>query len=81
MVNNQSIYTVTHENKDPALMDNWVSLHYIGSQNYEQERILWRKTLLQWQTFWVSETQFYKKGYYSDYITNENVLELLQKKH
>ena len=40
------------ENKDLALMDNWVSLHYIGSQNYEEERILWRKTLLQsWQTF------------------------------
>ena len=53
MVNNPKyIYGHQWKNKDLALMDNWVSLHYIGSQNYEQERILWRKTLLQpWQTF------------------------------
>ena len=53
MVNNERyIHGHQWKNKDLALMDNWVSLHYIGSQNYEEERILWRKTLLQpWQTF------------------------------
>ena len=52
MVNNERyIHGHQWKNKDLALMDNWVSLHYIGSQNYEEERIFWRKTLLQpWQT-------------------------------
>ena len=50
MMTDRYLYGHQWKQKDLALMDNWVSLHYIGSQNYEQERILWRKTLLQpWQ--------------------------------
>jgi alpha-ketoglutarate-dependent taurine dioxygenase len=51
MLTDRYLYGHQWKQKDLALMDNWVSLHYIGSQNYEQERILWRKTLLQpWHT-------------------------------
>jgi hypothetical protein len=51
MMTDRYLYGHQWKQKDLALMDNWVSLHYIGSQNYEQERILWRKTLLQpWHT-------------------------------
>ena len=50
MMTDRYLYGHQWKQKDLALMDNWVSLHYIGSQSYEQERILWRKTLLQpWQ--------------------------------
>ena len=50
MMTDRYLYGHQWKQKDLALMDNWVSLHYIGSQNYEEERILWRKTLLQpWQ--------------------------------
>lgn len=51
MVSNEKYLYAHHWNeKDLSLMDNWVSLHYIGSTNYTGERLLWRKTLLQpWQ--------------------------------
>jgi alpha-ketoglutarate-dependent taurine dioxygenase len=50
MVNDKYMYAHHWNEKDLSLMDNWVSLHYIGSTNFEGERLLWRKTILQpWQ--------------------------------
>jgi len=46
-------YMISHQwnEKDLLVLDNWVSLHYIGRRDYREERLLWRKTLLQpWQT-------------------------------
>lgn len=50
MVNEKYMYAHHWKEKDLVLMDNWVSLHYIGKTDYEGERLLWRKTILQpWQ--------------------------------
>jgi len=50
MMNDKYLYGHNWNEKDVLIMDNWVSLHYIGNRQYEEERLLWRKTLLQpWQ--------------------------------
>jgi len=49
-MNDKYLYGHNWNEKDVLIMDNWVSLHYIGNRQYEEERLLWRKTLLQpWQ--------------------------------
>lgn len=50
MINNNHMTSHHWQEKDFVLMDNWVSLHYIGSTNYTEDRLLWRKTICQpWQ--------------------------------
>lgn len=52
MINEKYLYGHNWQEGDVLIMDNWISLHYIGSQNYSEERLLWRKTILQpWQKF------------------------------
>lgn len=51
MINDRYLYPHNWQENDISLMDNWVSLHYIGSTKYDEERLLWRKTILQpWQS-------------------------------
>lgn len=50
MVNDKYMHGHNWNEGDILIMDNWVSLHYIGNQDYEEERLLWRKSVLQpWQ--------------------------------